>query len=146
MYDIVKLANTFYKIAGSFAAGFIFICTERHSIFLAKRSKYVEAPLVWGSIGGGVETNEGYLEAARREVKEEAGSMPDIERILDSTVWKDGNFRYKTFLAKISPKTMDSWKPKLNHENSAVQWFEIGSLPQDLHPGLRWTLKKMKLI
>ena len=51
----------------------------------------------WCTVGGGVEKGESDLEAAKREVVEELGSLPEIADIIDYTDSGDDKFRYRTF-------------------------------------------------
>ena len=127
------------------AAGFLFISPRDKEIFLVRRSKTVDTPGHWCTVGGGVEKGENFLEAAKREVVEELGSLPEIADILDtvdSSLTDD--FVYKTFLAVVSPQTRTDWRPKMNPENDKFGWFKPDALPKPLHPGLAYTLKVLK--
>lgn len=124
------------------AAGFLFVCLDDRSVFLGKRSRHVSEPGVWSTFGGGAKKDETDLEAAKREVIEEAGSMPKIKRILAKTVnHKPNEFTYTTFVAEVSEEEKNNWKPKLNFETESAQWFK--ELPDNLHPGLVWSFEQI---
>ena len=96
-------------------------------ILLLRRSKFVSDPGFWGIPGGGKECMESELEAAVRELVEEAGPPP----LFDITGYVELPGAV-TFLGICSPKR---WKPKLNDENSDAGWFSLWRLPQPMHPG-----------
>ena len=141
-----KMAQVFYRMARSpgKAAGLLLVEPKSGTIFLTRRSKKVDAPGTWSVVGGGINHGESALEAAKRETVEEAGSLPEILDILKSSLFKDGDFTYETFVCKVSPKTKHDWKPRLNPENDKFGWFKLDNLPDSLHPGLKYTLKELK--
>jgi len=129
-----------YAAATSLAAGFLFVCFEDRTICLAQRSKRdLNFPNTWATLGGGVKPGEEPIEAAKREVKEETGSLPEINRIINKYINQDDGFAYVTFVAELSLDEKNHWDPKLNRENEQVKWFS--KLPHNLHPGLKKTLK-----
>jgi len=127
------------------AAGFLFFCPEDNSIFLMKRSEKVSEPGVWSIPGGGVEKGETFLDAAKREVEEEAGSIPEFLHIINNTLFQLNDFQYKTFVAEMSKEQKDSWKPKLNFEHDEYKWFDLNDLPNKLHHGVKFTLDQIQL-
>ena len=150
MNKLLKLATIFSLAicttcakSNDSGAGFVFVCLEDKTILLAKRSKFVDHPGVWAGFGGGIEPGETPMEAAIREVTEEAGSFPEIKQILTSTTRKENNFEYTTFIADISLEEKKQWRLVLNKEMDNAKWFS--KLPEDLHPGLRWTLAQLML-
>lgn len=148
MKNIARLAHLYLQKTAKEkykAAGFLLISPKDKELFLVKRAQNVDSPGTWCTVGGGVEGNEDYLEAAKRECLEELGSCPEISDIIDdidSSVKDD--LIYKTFIAVVSPETRASWKPKLNPENDEFGWFKPNELPKPLHPGLAYTLKLLK--
>lgn len=148
MNKLTYLANIYFNKTAKEkykAAGFLLICPKTKELFLVKRAQNVDSPGTWCTVGGGVESGEDYLQAAKRECVEELGSCPEISDIIDdidSSVKDD--LIYKTFIGVVSPETREGWKPKLNPENDEFGWFKPSELPKPLHPGLAYTLKILK--
>jgi 8-oxo-dGTP pyrophosphatase MutT (NUDIX family) len=119
-------------------AGFVFVCQEDQTILLARRSKYVSEPGTWTGLGGAVEPGESVREAAIREVQEEAGSMPRIDKELATLRYERNGFVFTTFVANLTKEEKQRWKPKRDHENDRIEWLH--ELPDNLHPGLEAAL------
>lgn len=144
--QLFKFAQIFYRLSHanddlSKAAGFLFVCPEDRTIFLALRGPNGDNPNTWATVGGSLVKGESFIDGAMREVKEEMGSVPEIDKIIKHYDSKSTNFIYRTYLATISNK--NNWHPKLDHENSDAKWFGINELPDNLHPGFRKSLKHL---
>lgn len=78
----------------------------------------------WQMISGKVEEGESYFQAARREVLEETGLVPD--RIY-SADWVETFYlpqKDKVYLAPVFVAFLDSPQPvKISEEHSAYRWF-----------------------
>ena len=139
--SIFKKASIFYALAAEKqAAGFVFVCLEDRTILLAKRSQNSSEPGTWAGLGGTLNPGEDAKEGAIREVEEEAGSMPEIKRILKKVDIKRPGLVFTTFIAELSLDEKRRWKPKLNFEHDTILWTR--KLPDNIHKGLLQALSK----
>jgi 8-oxo-dGTP pyrophosphatase MutT (NUDIX family) len=92
----------------------------------------------WGIVGGKAEQNESAWEGLQREISEEIGQLPKIEKTipLETFVSKDSRFSFHTFLILIEKEFI----PVLNNEHDSYAWCAYGSWPKPLHVGLRNSL------
>jgi ADP-ribose pyrophosphatase YjhB (NUDIX family) len=108
----------------------ILLLDERSGrILLLRRSELVGDPGLWSVPGGGTQWLESAVEAASRELVEEAGPPP----LYDVVAECETHGGAVIFLAICSP---GRWKPDLNDENDAAGWFSLWDLPEPLHPGV----------
>ena len=114
------------------AAGIMFIAKK--AMLLLKRSN----DGLWGFPGGHIEAGETPEVAAVRECQEEMGGCPNDPRELFARRIADG-VDYSTFIQR----TAEQFAPKLNDEHSDSGWFQIGELPEPLHPGVSIALHKL---
>ena len=126
-----------------YGAGVLFICPSSRSILLALRT---DSDIVWGNFGGIIEKQETAIQCAKREVIEETGFFDEIHyefafdsEPLDVSLYK--NFMYTCYLAVVDKEI----EPKLNYEHSTYKWFNVESIPQNLHFGIKNILLKMKV-
>lgn len=126
------------------AVGTTFLSKSTGRMLLNLRSNKVSYPHTWSFWGGKIEKNEEPLEALRRELKEEMGFIPPMEKLnpLDTYNSKDKNFTYYTYVI-VTP---DEFIPTLNRESSGYAWFDIGQYPKPLHNGAKITLNNQKNI
>lgn len=101
-----------------FGSGIMF--RQGKFVFLIQRSD----DGTWCPPGGTVEPGELAIDAARREVLEEAGYQYDGP-LTPHSVYGD----YLTFRAEVP----DRFEAKLNDESLAAGWFHIDDLPKPLH-------------
>ncbi|XUV82767.1 NUDIX domain-containing protein [Enterobacter sp. TMH.L2] len=101
-----------------FGSGIMF--RQGKFVFLIQRSD----DGTWCSPGGMVEPGELAIDAARREVLEEAGYQYDGP-LTPHSVYGD----YLTFRAEVPER----FEAKLNDESLAAGWFHIDDLPKPLH-------------
>lgn len=128
---------------GKAAAGSIFLSQATGRLGIAHRSRAVEQPGTWGTVGGAIDPGENPEKAAIEEAREEVGHSPqpgDYLRQLD--LFQSGTFRYTTFLYVVG----DEFNARLNWENQGFDWFEFGNWPKPLHFGLSGTLSKPECI
>ena len=147
--NLDSLSNKFYSLASKnkkSAAGICFICTKDFSIFLCLRSKHVTFSNTWGIPGGKIEPEESEIDAAIREINEELGSTPEVSEceVIDALIFDSPSLSYTTFIVDISLQEKEKWKPSLNKEHDKYEWFEIDSLPKNLHPGVKQTVPVIK--
>ncbi len=104
--------------------------TKRYLFLLRNQKRHAGS---WGLVGGGVEAAESPVEALRREIVEEIGSI-DIEKIipLEKFTAQSTNFEYHTYLLVVA----DEFVPQLNDEHRGYAWTTISDHPKPLHPGV----------
>ena len=88
---------------GVVAVGAVFLSTRTNRVLLQFRNSDKRQKHTWGFWGGIVENNESPYEALIREVEEELGIVPDINKLNPIDVYqsKDRNFMYYSFVAVI---------------------------------------------
>ena len=126
------------------AVGTTFIAKDTKRILLNLRSEEVSYPNTWSFWGGKIEKGELPLDALRRELKEEMGFVPPMEKLnpLDTYQSKDNGFKYYTYVI-VTPK---EFIPTLNDESNGYAWIKIGHYPKPLHNGAKITLGNEKNI
>lgn len=148
----------YWGIAGS---GIVFICAEDKTIFLQQRSKKISSGAgKWAQPGGGIfpqneeekyhylpipqeevleDNDPRFYQTAVKEVTEECGSCPP-HKVLDSYVFNDHGFKYKTFIANMKKADKDRWIPEAQPEHAweseDMRWFSMSQfLKLDLFIG-----------
>lgn len=93
---------------------------------------------LWGLVGGTTEGSETPFEGLKREICEEIGSLPDINKTipLESFLSNDEKFLFHTYLCIVD----NEFIPLLNNEHDGYAWVSFGQWPKPLHHGLRNTL------
>ena len=113
-------------------------------IFLAKDTKrflfllrnHGKTAGTWGLVGGKKEpTDITPIDILKREILEEIGNSPSIEKIipLELFISNDQNFQYNTYLLIVEKEFM----PKLNSEHCGYAWCSYNNWPKPLHQGLK---------
>lgn len=126
---------------GNEGAGILFRTPTR--VLLLHRSRSVNEPNTWGAAGGAVEAGENTLQSALRECVEELGSVPS-HKIVGKYVYKDGDFKYTTFIAMVDEDAVTSWRIRLNWENQGWEWIENGEAKSHrLHFGVKPVLAQI---
>lgn len=94
---------------------------------------------VWGLVGGTNEGSETPWEGLQREIEEEVGQIPTIEKTipLETFISTDQHFQFHTYLCVIR----DEFIPVLNDEHTGYAWASYNNWPMPLHKGLRNTLQ-----
>jgi 8-oxo-dGTP pyrophosphatase MutT (NUDIX family) len=129
-------------------AGIVLICSEDGTVFLQKRSSQVTGGAgQWAFPGGGIHVEEEYerhwespipdehvlsdndyrfLQTAEDEFTEEVGTLPDSTRVVDSYIYEDCGFKYKTFICDVSFSGKQSLgSGGTNWESEANGWFTV---------------------
>lgn len=114
------------------AAGAIFLSVSTGRILLALRSSISTHPRTWGFFGGMVRPHEKIYEGLTREIEEEIGFVPYIEKMFPFNIYEseDKGFNYYSTLIIVE----EEFIPKLNKENDGYAWIKIGAWPRPLHP------------
>ena len=102
---------------------------------LVQRSSISSYPLRWGLVGGKVHHDEKLLEGLSREIGEELGFVPPIEKWVAFNCFTstDRKFQYHSLLIL----TPNEFKPILNSENDGYCWVKNIENVKPLHPRLR---------
>lgn len=126
-------------------AGILFVDPVESSVFLMRRADGGDDRGKWSLPGGHLNHGESFLEAAKRETKEEAGSMPNISKSPLFVYNNDlGHLIYRTYVIALKPSEKENWVPKLNKEHDKSGWFKLNNLPENTHEGVLLVLKEMK--
>jgi len=120
------------------AAGVLFLAKDTGRCLLQLRNSDKRFKHTWGFFGGIIEKNETPFECLKRELSEEIGFMPQLEKLnpIDIYQSRDKNFIYYSFVAVIEKE----FSPKLNGESAGYAWVDIGQWPRPLHQGAKTTL------
>ena len=139
--------TTHWGIAG---AGVVFVCPEDQKIFLQKRASDThQGSGQWAFPGGGIhpenkrerlwalpipekyvlpDNDPLFYQQALEEVDEECGSVPP-HKAVDSYLYEDRGFKYRTFVATVTPETKRTWQidPDEEHawESEKMGWFTV---------------------
>lgn len=90
----------------------------------------------WGFVGGKKEpTDETLIDTLKREITEEIGKSPVIQKIvpLELFVSNDQRFQYNTYILLID----NEFIPELNLEHSGYAWASYDHWPKPLHQGVK---------
>jgi 8-oxo-dGTP pyrophosphatase MutT (NUDIX family) len=107
--------------------------------FLFLHRTQSKAKNLWGLVGGTNEDKETPWQGLQREIKEEIGTLPHIDKTipLETFVSSDEHFNFHTYLCVVK----EEFIPKLNEEHDGYAWVNFGSWPKPLHNGLQNTLR-----
>lgn len=120
------------------AAGAIFLARDTQRFLFLLRTQGRTA-MTWGLAGGKIEsTDQTPYRALEREITEELGFLPEIEKTLPIELYAsaDNQFHYNTYVI-ITPH---EFIPKLNHEHAGYTWVSYDFWPKPLHQGVKTTL------
>lgn len=126
------------------ASGCIFLCLSTGRVMLQKRSSECTHPGTWGFFGGKSEENERPIETLLREINEELGMMPDVQRIIPVNKFtaQNGKFEYNSFVITVK----NEFTPVLNKESDGFCWVDVGKWPRPLHSGAKIQCKSKQFI
>jgi 8-oxo-dGTP pyrophosphatase MutT (NUDIX family) len=89
--------------------------------------------------GGKVEAGDlTAYEALLREIQEELGAIPTIEKTVPIELYQspDERFYYNTYVLIVA----DEFCPELNQEHWGYSWVSYDHWPKPLHQGVKTTL------
>jgi ADP-ribose pyrophosphatase YjhB (NUDIX family) len=124
-----------YDIARPYTASYVFLRRgDKIAFLLRTNTDYMRG--YWGSVGGKVEKDETYTEAAVREAKEEAGVTVAPENLkhvltshrLEGTLWVDVFFMVTEWEGEPVNAEPDT--------HGELKWLDIHDLPDNVAPVL----------
>jgi len=126
------------------ASGCILLSEDTKRILLQLRIPDRKSKNYWGFWGGKSEINELPVQTIERELKEELGFLPEINKFypLHKMVSNDESFEYDTFLATVSSEFI----PILNDESEGYAWVNYNRYPVPLHPGVKLVLQNPRIL
>lgn len=115
---------------GRRGAGIFF--TDGKQVLLLKRSDKGDNANTWGLPGGSAKQGETESGTARREVREECGTVQG--KHFDSLIEENGHHHWKTFFYKIE----NPFDCKLSDEHTEYRWVPFDKIEElTLHPKLQ---------
>jgi 8-oxo-dGTP pyrophosphatase MutT (NUDIX family) len=124
--------------------GTLIVSTKTKRVLLNLRAPHKTHAMQWALFGGMVEKDEQPKDALMRELTEEIGFIPDIEKLYPFDVYqsRDGHFKYYSFVAVV----VDEFVPELNNESCGYCWIDLGEWPKPMHQGARISFCNLKAI
>ena len=124
------------------AAGVVFLAKDTGRCLLQLREGNKRFNNTWGFWGGMIDNGETPYECIKRELGEEIGFVPELQKLNPIDVYqsKNKNFMYYSFVAVVE----EEFIPTLNDESAGYAWVNIGQWPKPLHEGARVTLGRNK--
>jgi len=125
------------------ASGCLFLALDTGRICLQQRSSNTSHPRTWAFWGGKAEKDERPIETLLRELEEEIGMIPEMQKVypLHTFDSKRGEFEYHTFVVTV----YEEFIPILNNESDGYCWVKIGNWPRPLHPGSKNILYEKRI-
>ena len=122
-------------------AGVVFLAKDSGRCLLQLRNSDKRYKHTWGFWGGIIEADESPYQCIQRELKEEIGFVPELQKLNPIDVYQsiDKKFYYYSFVYVVDKEFMP---PKLNGESSGYAWVDIGIWPKPLHNGAMMTLTR----
>lgn len=119
------------------ASGCIFLCAKTSRVLLNMRAEHKSHKLTWGLWGGMAENEETPHQCLLRELAEEMGFVPTINKTYPFDVYQsaDKNFMHYSFVCVVD----DEFTPVLNYESAGYGWFNLKTVPVPLHAGTKKT-------
>ena len=131
-------------ITNKMGVGTLIVSTKTKRVLLNLRAPHKTHAMQWALFGGMVEKDEQPKDALMRELTEEMGFIPDIEKLYPFDVYqsRDGHFKYYSFVAVV----VDEFVPELNNESCGYCWIDLGEWPKPMHQGARISFCNLKAI
>jgi 8-oxo-dGTP pyrophosphatase MutT (NUDIX family) len=116
-------------------SGGLFLAKDTKRFMLLMRTQGKTAG-TWGLVGGKKEPSDTTpVDVLRREIDEEVGVTPNIEKIipLELFISNDQHFQYNTYVLLVDKE----FTPTLNKEHSGYAWCNYDTWPKPLHQAVR---------
>jgi len=97
----------------------------------------------WCFPGGGVEADESYHDAAKREAAEETGVDPKHLAEMDENPIHEALSGESVNFATYHHRLPEPFVPTLDDEHDDYTWAHLNQAPQPLHPGVKATLDRI---
>jgi 8-oxo-dGTP pyrophosphatase MutT (NUDIX family) len=132
------------SITDKVGVGTIFVSVDTGRVLLNLRAPHKTHAMQWSLWGGMIESGEQPRDALFRELSEEMGFVPDIEKIYPFDVYqsRDRHFRYYSFVCVV----LEEFIPILNHESCGYCWVSLGEWPRPMHQGARVSFCNLKAV
>ena len=120
------------------AAGTLIVSASTRRAMYSIRAPHKSHRLTWGLWGGMKDSGESLKNCLLREIKEEMGFLPTIERIYPFDVYQsdDKKFMYYTYICVVEKE----FSPWISSENCGYCWIDVGIWPKPMHYGAKKTL------
>ena len=120
------------------AAGVLFLAKDTGRCLFQLRKAEKRFKNTWGFWGGTMQKSETPFECIQRELKEEIGFVPELQKLnpIDIFQSKDKKFFYYSFIYVVDSE----FSPILNNESAGYCWVDIDWWPSPLHTGAKVTL------
>ena len=115
--------------------GTLFVSKQSYRVLLNLRAPYKTHSMSWSLWGGMMEEGEQPKQALLRELSEEMGFVPEIEKIYPFDIYqsKDNHFKYYSFVSIVP----EEFTPILNKESCGYCWIDLGLWPKPMHKGAK---------
>lgn len=126
------------------ASGCLILALDTGRVLLQQRGSKSSHARTWAFFGGKGEPDERPMETLLRELEEEIGILPDVQKIypLHKFTSPDHNFEYHSFVVSV----YEEFIPQLNSESDGYCWVKIGNWPRPLHPGVKAQLYNKEFV
>lgn len=120
-------------IDNKIGVGALFVSAKTKRVLLNLRSPHKTHSLCWSLWGGMCNSGETPKDALLREISEEMGFLPDIEKLypFDAYQSNDQHFKYYSFVAVVT----NEFIPAINPESCGYAWINLGQWPKPMHRG-----------
>jgi 8-oxo-dGTP pyrophosphatase MutT (NUDIX family) len=134
------------KFWGRFGSAGLLVHDPVKGVLLQHRATWSDHGGTWGLPGGALHQGEDAVSGALREAQEEAAVPPENVRILFTSVFDVGYWRYTT----VAVEVVEPFEPAISDpESLELQWVPIDQVSdKELHPGFAssWPSLRLRLL
>ncbi len=114
-------------------------CAKSTQRFLLLQKAHGKHTGTWGLVGGTNLVGENPWQGLQREIEEEIGKVPYINKTLplEKFTSNDSVFNFHTYFCVVE----EEFIPTLSDEHSAWGWFDLSRFPKPVHRGLDLSLR-----